>query len=113
MTLPLRPLVIAALLLLTGCVGTSEPEPVPARPVFERSFDAALGAATDIGVEVRSADRANGRITGVRGDVQVTIDVLRQADGTVRLAFDAPGSTETNPKLSERWFSSYSRRMGR
>jgi hypothetical protein len=115
MTCSLRLLAIAALLSFAGCAGTSErqPETVATRPNFDRSFDAALGAAIDVGIEIRSADRAGGRITGTKAGVAVTIDVLRQADGTLQVAFSAPGSPETKPKLSDRWLSCYNRRMGR
>jgi hypothetical protein len=111
-------LAFAVLLPLAGCVAP-EPEPVPVpvpvpvRSKFDRSFDAALGAATDAGVEVRSADRATGRIAGTKAGGEVTIDLVRQPDGTVKVEFNAPGSTETNPKLSERWLQAYQRRMGR
>ncbi|HEU4417912.1 MAG TPA: hypothetical protein VFT55_03180 [Planctomycetota bacterium] len=100
--------------LLAGCVFTTAPEPqtVTTLPSFDRSWDAALGAAADVGVQVDSADRAGGRILGSKSGVQVTIDVLRQADGNLRIAFNAPGSPETNPPLGERWKSAYQRRMG-
>ena len=101
--------------LLAGCVFTSAPEPqtVTTLPSFDRSWDAALGAAGDVGVQVDSADRAGGRILGSKAGVPVTIDVLRQADGTVRIAFKGPVSPETNPTLGDRWQSAYYRRMGR
>jgi len=109
-----------AALPFTGCVGSSEPPPpepqprtVTTLPSFDRSWDAALGAAADVGVQVRSADKAAGRIVGDKAGVGVTIDVLRQADGSVKIAFNAPGSVETNPKLGDRWLSAYQRRMGR
>jgi hypothetical protein len=110
----LLPFFALAALPLAGCVGTyySEPQTVTTLPSFDRSWDAALGAATDVGVQVDSADRAGGRILGNKAGVQVTIDVLRQADGTLRIAFNSPGSPETNPTLGDRWRSAYQRRMG-
>jgi hypothetical protein len=62
---------------------------------------------------VRNADRAGGRIQGTKGTAEVTINLLRQANGDLRLAFSAPGSPETNPTLNDRWLSAYHRRMGR
>ena len=111
-------LAITAVLPLGACAETPEPQPQPvvvpsAPPSFNRSFDAALGAATDVGVQVRSADRAIGRITGNKAGVEVTIDVRHQPDGRLKVEFSAPGSPETNPKLSDRWLSAYERRMGR
>ena len=108
-------LALSASLACSGCVYEPAPEPVPVAvpSKYDRSFDAALGAAGDVGVEVRSADRASGRIVGERAGVEVTIELQRQPNGTVKVEFSAPGSMETNPKLSEKWLSAYQRRMGR
>jgi hypothetical protein len=110
-----RLLVVTALALLAGCVVAPYPyttEP-GAAPSFDRSWDAALGAAADVGVQVGVADRNSGRITGSKAGAAVTIELLRQADGSLRVSFSAPDSKETNPTLSDRWLSSYQRRMGR
>jgi hypothetical protein len=107
---------LAAALFLAGCVGPSEPpppQPVAVPPSFDRSFDAARAAATDVGVQVLSADRNAGRITGTKDGVEVKIDVLRQPDGKLNVEFTATGHPETNPPLSDRWASAYRRRMGR
>ncbi|HEX6810892.1 MAG TPA: hypothetical protein VF384_04640 [Planctomycetota bacterium] len=103
-----------AALPFAACVAP-EPEPVPVpqtvttQPSFDRSWDAALGAAADVGVLVASSDRAAGRIQGHKEGAEVTIDVLRQADGSLRVAFNA----RTNPTLGDLWRSAYDRRMGR
>ena len=103
---------LAAALLLGGCYTT--PTAVPAGPSkFDRSWDAALGAAADVGVQITSADRASGRITGNKADTAVTIAVQQQADGSVRVSFDAPTAKEAKPTLNEQWLASYQRRMGR
>lgn len=111
---------LSAALLIGGCV--AYPYGYPAYPVaapapgpstFDRSWDAALGAAEDVGVQVTSADRASGRITGSKAGAAVAIALQPQADGSVRVSFNAPNATETNPPLGERWLSSYQRRMGR
>ena len=101
-------------LLLTGC-GSSEPAPPQptAPPNFDRTFDAALAAAQDVGVKVESVDRANGRIRGMKGASGVAIDILRQANGQLKLQFIAPDSREKNPTLGDRWLQAYHRRMGR
>jgi hypothetical protein len=111
-----RPLLLAlpAVLACAGCASPEpEPQPVAAPSKYDRSFDAALAAAADVGVEVRTADRTAGRIRGVKGDAEVTIALQGQPNGSVKVEFSAPGSTETNPKLSEQWLSAYQRRMGR
>ena len=108
-------LFFAIALPLAGCVW-SYPAEVPQTrtilPSFDRSWDAALGAATDVDVTITSADRAAGRILGNKAGAEVTIDVLRQADGTVKVSFKTSGSTESNPTLGDRWRSAYQRRMG-
>ncbi len=107
----------AALLALSGCVVAPYPDSTPVTtmvpPNYDRSWDAAIGAAGDAGVQITSADRASGRITGTKAGAAVTIEVVRLADGNVRVGFSAPGSKETNPTLNDRWLAAYNRRMGR
>jgi hypothetical protein len=99
--------------LLAGCV-YSGPYPYPGGPsTFDRAFDAAVGAAADSGVAVSVADRGSGRIAGTKGGAAVTINVLRQADGSVRVEFNAPDSPQTSPTVAEQLNSAYQRRMGR
>ncbi|HSD38611.1 MAG TPA: hypothetical protein VLC92_13945 [Rhodocyclaceae bacterium] len=101
--------------LLTACYYpypyTTTSAPVPAS--FDRSWDAALGAAADAGIQISSADRATGRITGNKAGAAVEILLLRQADGSLQVSFNAPASRETNPTLSDRWTTGYNYRMGR
>jgi hypothetical protein len=82
-------------------------------PSFDRSWDAALGAAADAGVQVTNADRGNGRITGNKAGAAVTIELRPQPDNSLQVMFNAPESTETNPTLNQRWVAAYNRRMGR
>jgi hypothetical protein len=109
---------LAAALQIGGCVAYPYGYPAyPAAPAgpskFDLSWDAALGAAADAGVQVTSADRASGRITGSKAGAAVAITLQTQADGSVRVSFDAPNAEEANPTLNERWLSNYQRRMGR
>ena len=106
-------LLLIALTALLACTGCTSPEPAETPSQFDRSFAAALSAAQDIGIQVRSADPDTGEIDAVRPGVRVAIQVQAQPRGDVRVEFTAPGSTEANPKLSERWFSAYQRRLGR
>ena len=109
----------AALMLLAGC---AEPEPAPAPPppkpvyvppVFDRAWAAALGGAQDAGVKVTSSDRSTGIIRGTRDGIEVTVVVARQADGSVRVQFDATGATGKDPGLPDRFSKAYDKRMGR
>jgi len=100
---------------LAGCVVY---EPVPAYVVagpstFDRAWNAALGGVQDAGVPVTSADPATGLIRGAKDGIDVTVVVARQADGSVRVQFDASGATQRDPGLSDRFSQAYDRRMGR
>ena len=111
--------ILVASALGAGCVVAPYPYAYPATttvaspPSFDRSWDAALGAAADVGVEIRNADRANGRITGTMAGAAVNIDLRPQTDNTLQVIFAAPDSKESNPTLNDRWLSAYNRRMGR
>ncbi|MCC6608965.1 MAG: hypothetical protein IT515_04715 [Burkholderiales bacterium] len=110
--------IIAALLvgsaLQAGCV-VYEPVPVysGAPSKFDRAWSAAVGGAQDAGVQVASADPATGLIRGSKDGIDVTVAVARQADGSVRVQFDAKGPTQRDPGLSNRFSQAYDRRMGR
>ena len=103
--------------LLAGCVVAPYPGAYPtgmSTPAsFDRSWNAALGAAADAGIQVGNADRGSGRITGSKAGAAVTIELRPQADNSLRVSFDAPDAKETNPTLAERWTAAYNRRMGR
>jgi hypothetical protein len=104
--------------LLVGCVVAPYPYAYPTTtvsspPSFDRSWDAALGAAADVGVQITNADRATGRITGTKAGAAVTIDLRPQADNTLQVIFSAPDSKESNPTLNDRWLGAYNQRMGR
>ena len=110
---------VAACTLIAGCYVAPYPYPAPAYqtvvspPNFDKSWDAALGAAADVGVQITNADRATGRITGAKAGAAVTIDLRPQTDNTLQVIFAAPDSKESNPTLNDRWLSAYQRRMGR
>ncbi len=98
----------------SGCV-VYEPVPAysPTPSAFERSWDAAVGAAEDIGVRIASADRASGVIHGTKDALDVTVAVRTQADGRVRVEFSAKGPAGQDATLVERMSRAYDRRMGR
>jgi hypothetical protein len=117
-----RLLALAVLAVLAGCYvapypypTTVTPPPTVTReaPSFDKSWDAALGAAADAGIDITAADKGAGRITGRKAGADVTITLARQADNSLAVSFTAPGSKETNPSLNDRWLAAYQRRMGR
>ena len=108
-------LLAALVAALPGCVVYDTPSGyyVNTYPAtYDRAWDAALGALSDVGVQVASADRGSGVARGSKGPVDVTVSVLRQADGTTRVQFDAKGS-QNDPTLAQQFSSAYDRRMGR
>jgi hypothetical protein len=110
--------ILAASALGAGCVVAPYPYGYPTTtvaspPSFDRSWDAALGAAADVGVQITNADRANGRITGTKAGAAVTVELRPQADNTLQVIFSAPDSKESNPTLNDRWLKAYQSRMGR
>jgi len=114
----------AALLLACAgalcCAGCAYYVPATTVPVtqtvttpanYDRSFNAALGAMQDQGLAIQRSDAAGGVIVGKRNDATVTANLSRQADGSVRVAFNATNSPE--PDLVDRITRSYQARMGR
>ena len=112
---PVRAGVSALALLLASCTYYVPPPTttvVPGAPAsFDRSFAAASGAMRDQGLTVTSEDRNSGTIIGKLEGGTVTANVRQQADGSVRVQFDASGMRD--PSVISRVSSSYDRRMGR
>jgi len=106
----MRALLLALALALSSCTYYVAPG-APAS--FDRSWDAALGALQDQGLELVVADRTVGVATGRRGAVDVTARVRSQPDGSVRVEFNTPGSGAPDRDLMERVSRAYDARMGR
>lgn len=114
-------LIALAAALLAGCAADEPPPPPPPQPVpyyvpqstYDRAWNAALGAVQDAGVQLKSVDRATGLIRGSKDGIDVTVSVVRQADGTTRVQFDSKGPTERDTGLANRFSQAYDRRMGR
>jgi hypothetical protein len=104
--------IVSCLAVLAGCA-SQEPVPAPPPTTFDRSWNAALGAAQDEGVRITSEDRVNGVIRGLRGEQEVTINIRTQADGNVRVEIGARGPKGSDPGLAGRISRAYDRRMGR
>jgi len=80
---------------------------------FDRAWNAALGGAQDVGVQVKSSDPANGLIYGTRNGVEIFVSVARQGDGTVRVQFNSKGPSQQDPDLAQRFSQAFDQRMGR
>lgn len=102
-------------LAVSGCtyyVPPPTPMVVPGAPAsFDRSFSAAAGAMRDQGLAITVEDRGSGTIVGKVGSGTVTASVRQQADGSVRVQFDASGVNDSG--LIGRVSNGYDRRMGR
>jgi hypothetical protein len=103
-----------ASIIVTGCV-VYEPAPAYAPTVsnFDRSWNAAIAAAQDVGVRIQSEDRVRGVITGANDSRDVTINVTNQADGRVRVEISARGPQGGDASLANDISRAYDRRMGR
>ncbi|HEX6019996.1 MAG TPA: hypothetical protein VFZ28_18015 [Burkholderiaceae bacterium] len=105
----------AAALALPACtyyVPAPTTTVVPGAPAsFDRSFSAASGAMRDQGLTIASEDRNSGTIVGRIEGGTLTANVRQQADGSVRVQFDASGVRDAG--LIDRVSRSYDRRMGR
>jgi hypothetical protein len=97
---------------LAGCV-VYEPYPgyYYGGSNFDRAWNAALGGVQDAGVQVSSAEPSTGVIRGTADGGDVVVAVARQADGSVRVHFDARGPAQRD--LADRFSRAYERRMGR
>ena len=103
-----------ALLALGGCayyVPAGYPVTTSAPASFDRSFSAASNAMRDQGLSIRTEDRSSGVIVGTQGGATVTANIRQQADGSVRVQFDANGPRD--PALIDRVSRGYDAYMGR
>ena len=101
-------------LSLAGCVVYDPAAYTTMQPAsFDRSWNAALIAAQDVGIAVSNADRTSGRIYGRHAGADVFIAVLPQADGSLRVQFDAKNLGPQDQNLDQRFTEAYNRRMGR
>ncbi len=107
----LRAASCAAVVAVSGCAYYPYPVATSAPASFDRSFSAAGGAMRDQGLAISVEDRASGTVVGGIGGGTVTARVLQQADGSVRVQFDATGPRD--PALIDRVSRSYDSRMGR
>ncbi len=110
-------LAVAAAFILQGCYTAPTPVPVPTRSIqerFEASWQAARGAASDVGVRITYEDRASGTLRGEQGSSNVSITVATQADSTIQVGFSVTGGTSSgDANLKEHLTRAYQRRMGR
>ena len=103
--------ITALTLMLSACV-IYEPYHYPASQ-YDRVWESAVKAAEDVGVTILTADRVSGKVVGRKGTADVMIAVLTQADGRIRVEFKVRAPEGAEPSLSERFYQTYQRYMGR
>ena len=108
---------VVAGFLLQACYTAPAPTPAPTRSIgerFEQSWQAARGAAADVGVRITSEDKPSGTLRGNQGSSNVTITVAAQADASIHVGFAvAGGGTSQDANVKEHLTRAYQRRMGR
>lgn len=108
---------VAAALLVQGCYTAPTPVSAPQRSIgerFEQSWQAARGAASDVGVKVTTEDRPSGTLRGTQGSSNVVITVVTQADSTIQVGFSVTGGgTSQDANVKDHLTRAYQRRMGR
>jgi predicted component of type VI protein secretion system len=105
-------LAVTVLTLMLSACAVYEPYYYPASQ-YDRVWESALRAAEDVGVDISTANRVNGTIVGRKGPADVTIAVLTQADGSIRVQLNVRGPEDADPYLTDRFYQSYQRYMGR
>src|SRR4051812_20847427 len=89
------------------------PGPNAGPALYDRSWNAMLGAFSDQGLAVVGQDRGSGTIEGRKGEIRVTSRISTQADGTVRAEFNAGGELSGDPGFRDRISRAYDARRGR
>ena len=110
--------VLVIVLMVQGCYTAPAPVSVPGRSMeqrFEKSWQAARGAAADAGVRVTAEDRGTGTLRGTVGASSVSITVVpQQVDQTIQVGFSVTGGDALqDANLKEHLTHAYQRRMGR
>jgi hypothetical protein len=111
------PSILLTAFLLHGCYTAPAPVPAPQRSIserFEQSWQAARGAASDVGVRITFEDRSTGTLRGDQGSSNVVITVITQADASIHVGFAASGGgASQDANLKDHLTRAYQRRMGR
>jgi hypothetical protein len=77
---------------------------------YDRIWDSAMRAAQDVGIRITSSDKNAGTASGQRDGVGVTIQVVKQSDGTTRVELTSKGGPST---VGDDFNRAYNRNMGR
>lgn len=81
------------------------------QPGFNRSWNNAIDAMKDEGVQVVMSDLAAGRLEGQRGRVTLTVRVVNEGVGKQDVDFVASGAVAEDPTLADRVRKRFDARM--
>ena len=105
---------LTSFLLASGCYYYG-PAPYVATPApyasYDYIWDSATRAAQDVGIQITSTNRNAGMIFGQRDGAEVTIQVMRQADGRTRVELTAKGNQGSG--VASDFYRAYDACMGR
>jgi hypothetical protein len=101
---------LLVLALLAACAGAPPGVINEQTANFDRTFDTALGAMSDLKMVVTDEQRRQGRIVGNLGGDTIVTSVEPQIDGTVRVTF-APQGLLSDSSLPQRLAAAYNKRM--
>jgi uncharacterized lipoprotein len=106
-------LITVAVSMMAGCYYHAVPVYQPGPSKYDRAWEAARGAADDLGVTITDVNRERGTMLGYKNDADVTITVWQQADGSVQVGFNVRAPRGPDSDLADRLTYAYNRRMGR
>jgi hypothetical protein len=105
--------IMGLLIVGSGCFYYGPAPPYTPATTYDQVWDSALRAAEDSGIRLTFTDKNAGVIRGARGNTNVDIRVMRQADGRMRVEFSRQGPKDQDPTLPDRFYQAYERYMGR
>jgi hypothetical protein len=82
----------------------------PPHASYDTIWSSAMRAAQDVGIRITSSDKNAGTASGQRDGSSITIQVLKQSDGTTRVELTSKGSQST---VADDFYKAYNRNMGR
>ena len=110
-------LISAVFVIVSGCYYYESPPmsypPEPPYASYDYTWDSAIRAAQDVGIQITSSNRNTGTIFGQRDRVGVTIQVTQQADGRTRVELTAQGGRGSSSGVADDFYRAYDRYMGR
>jgi len=108
-------LLLMGLVIVSGCyyyvppTVVASPDSPYASPYvsYDYIWDNVMRAAHDAGIQITSSNRNTGMIFGQRDSVDVTIQVIQQADGRTRIELTINGSQRSGSTIVDDFYRAY------